>query len=182
MHVLDAGRVQRPLGAVQRSSRAVADDLLAEPRAERARRPPRRPRSSTARSPGRSRRRACRRRARATAVLRRSRPSRPRQPTCSAADRRRGSPFARAIATGRQSAVKTSSGCPGVVGPEPVARLARRRPARRTAAPVHLPAVAAGAPASVPTSAHKRRAVLPDVLGVVVGQPAEVERVERRRR
>ena len=71
-------------------------------------RPP--PRSSTARSLGRSQRRASA--AERRAPLSTIPASRPRQPTWRAAAPGR-SPFARTSATGRQSAVKTSRGSPG---------------------------------------------------------------------
>ena len=151
--VLDAGRVQRPLGGAPEVEPAVADDLLAEPRAEGRARPPRRPRSSTARSPGRSRPRAGRRRARATAVC--DDPGEQAAPAdVQGGDRRRVAVRARdrdreAVGGEHQQRL------PAVVGPEPVARLALAR--ARAGRPRRAPAGrSTGAPASVPTSAQSR--------------------------
>ncbi len=79
--------------------------------------------------------------------------SRPRQPTCRAAIAGR-SPFPRASATGRQSAVKTSSGSPGVSDqtPSPGSPLPS---ARRTTCPCTWRPKRSSS-GSVPASMHSR--------------------------
>ena len=172
---LDARRAQRPLGRASRGRGCGRAARRRRTRPRTAPRPPARPRSSTARSPGRSRRATWPPSARDAL---RDDPAEQAAPArVQHRDRRRVAVRrARARSAGSRRVI-ASIGQVGLVGPEPVARLAARAGARRGGRALEctcrLSASRSGVGADL---GAEPAAVLVDALDVVAGHPAEVER------